>query len=105
MAVFLNTTQALGEVENILTTAKTQIVLISPFVKINEELIARLVDAGTRRKIKVKLVCRENDLKPEEKAKIKHIDNLELFWVKSQNSHQNMREWWHGTDKEMPAMR
>jgi len=25
--------------------------------------------------------------------------------VKSQNSHQNMREWWHGTDKEMPAMR
>jgi len=25
--------------------------------------------------------------------------------VKSQNSHQNMGEWWHGTDKEMPAMR
>ena len=25
--------------------------------------------------------------------------------VKYQNSHQNMREWWHGTDKEMPAMR
>ena len=25
--------------------------------------------------------------------------------VKSQNCHQNMREWWHGTDKEMPAMR
>ena len=33
------------------------------------------------------------------------IVTVKLSRVKSQNSHQNMREWWHGTDKEMPAMR
>ncbi len=80
MAKFLNTTQALGEVEGILTAAKTQIVLISPFIKINDELIARLTDSGTRRKVKIKLVCRESALKPEEKVKINQIDNLELLF-------------------------
>ena len=80
MAKFLNTTQALGEVEGILTAAKTQIVLISPFIKINDELIARLTDSGTRRKVKIKLVCRESALKPEEKVKINQIANLELLF-------------------------
>jgi phosphatidylserine/phosphatidylglycerophosphate/cardiolipin synthase-like enzyme len=80
MAKFLNTAQALGEVEGILASAKMHIVLISPFVKINDELIARLTDSGTRRKVKIKLVCRESALKLEEKVKISQIGNLELLF-------------------------
>jgi hypothetical protein len=30
--------------------------------------------------------------------------NEHKLWVKSQNSHQNMREWWHGTFTEMSTM-
>ena len=80
MAVFLNTTQTLGEIENMITTAKRYVVLISPYIKINENLISRLNDAVTRRKINIKLICRKGDLKPDEKAKIVQINNLDLLF-------------------------
>ncbi len=77
MVEFLNTTQARGEIEGILTKAKTNIVVISPFIKINDDLVSRLNDAG-RRNVRITLVCREEDLKPEERMKIEETPNLEL---------------------------
>lgn len=77
MVEFLNTAQARGEIEGILTKAKTNIVIISPFIKINDDLVSRLNDAG-RRNVQITMVCREEDLRPEERTKIEETPNLEL---------------------------
>lgn len=78
MVKFLNTTQARGEVESILTNARNYIVIVSPFIKINDDLISRLTDATVSRNVKITMVCREDDLRPEERKKVEQIPNLEL---------------------------
>jgi hypothetical protein len=77
MAQFMNATQARGEIERILTNAKYTIVMISPFIKINDDLIKRLTDAGDRN-VKIIMVCKEEDLKSSERSKIDQIPNLVL---------------------------
>jgi hypothetical protein len=80
MPRFLNATQARGEIESILTRARETIFMISPYIKVNDDLISRLTDAGSRRKVKILLVCRESDLKEEQRRKIEQIPNLELHF-------------------------
>jgi hypothetical protein len=77
MAQFMNATQARGEIERILTNAKFNIVMISPYIKINDELITRLLDAG-KRNVKTLMVCREEDLKSAERIKIDQVPHLDL---------------------------
>jgi len=77
MAQFMNATQARGEIERILSNAKYTIVVISPYMKINDDLITRLTDAG-KRNVKVLMVCREQDLKADERNKIEQIPNIDL---------------------------
>jgi hypothetical protein len=78
MPRFLNATQARGEIEGILTKAKANIIMISPYIKIHEDLIARLTDAGNRRHVKIVVICREKDLRDEERRKVEQIPNLSL---------------------------
>jgi len=78
MVKFLNTTQARGEVESILTNARNYIVIVSPFIKINDDLISRLTDAAASKNVKITMVCREDDLRPEERKKVEQISNLKL---------------------------
>jgi hypothetical protein len=80
MPKFLNATQARGEIESILTKAKTRICMISPYLRIHDDLIARLTDAGNRRQVKITIVCREKDLRDEERHKLQQIKNLELHF-------------------------
>jgi hypothetical protein len=77
MVRVLNATQSRGEIESILTRAKNNITIISPFIKISDELVARLKDAGNR-KVNITLVCREKDLKDGERQKVESIPNLQL---------------------------
>ena len=77
MAQFLNATKARGEIESIITNAKYTIVMISPYIKINDDLIKRLTYAG-KMNVKVLIVCREQDLKLEERTKIEQIPNIKL---------------------------
>ncbi len=53
-------------------------VIASPFIKINDDLISRLADAGVSRNVKITMVCREDNLRPEERKKVEQIPNLEL---------------------------
>ncbi len=78
MPKFLNATQARGEIESILTKARQNIFMISPYIKVNDDLISRLTDAGARRKVKILLVCRENDLRDEQRKRVEQVPNLEL---------------------------
>jgi len=80
MVKFLNRTQARGEVESILTNARNDIVIVSPWININDDLISRLTDAGANRNVKMTMVCREKDLRPEVRKKVEQIPNLELYF-------------------------
>jgi ribosomal protein L37E len=77
MVQFINATQARGEIERILSKAKYDMVMISPYIKINDDFISRLSDAG-QRKVKILMVCRNEDLKPGEREKLELIPNLEI---------------------------
>ena len=50
-------------------------------------------------------ITEKERLKVIAKAQVDNILESSLFRrVKSQNSHQNMREWWRGTEKRMPKL-
>jgi len=78
MVEFLNTTQARGEIERIISNAKYEVVMISPYIKINDDFISRISDTGRIRKVKMLLVCRKQDLKPGEREKLENLVNLDL---------------------------
>jgi phosphatidylserine/phosphatidylglycerophosphate/cardiolipin synthase-like enzyme len=78
MAKFLNAKQSLGEIERIISNAKSTIVMISPYIKINDDLIQRLKDAGELRRVNVLMVCRKRDLNLVEREKLGAIHNLSL---------------------------
>ncbi|XUX00824.1 MAG: phospholipase D family protein [Dehalogenimonas sp.] len=78
MVEVLNATLSRGAIEKIFTNAKEYLTVISPFIKINDELLSRLKDAGTR--VGITLVCREKDLKDGEREKIESIPNLKLWF-------------------------
>jgi hypothetical protein len=77
MVEFINATQARGAIERILSKAKYDMVMISPYIKINDDFISRLSDAG-QRKVKILIVCHNEDLKPGEREKLEQIPNLEI---------------------------
>ncbi len=77
MAKFLNTSKASAEIEEIISKTKSKVVLISPYIKIPELLLARLkwIDG---KGIKIVVVCRKGDLKPDVRSDLKQLKNLEL---------------------------
>ncbi len=78
MVEFINATQARGEIEKILRKAKYDIVMISPYFKINDALVARLNDIGLQKKVNILVVCRKKDLNPGEREKLEKTPNLSL---------------------------
>jgi hypothetical protein len=47
-------------------------------MKINEGLVSRLTDAARNRNVKILMVCRKNDLKPDQCKALEQIPNLDL---------------------------
>ncbi len=82
MAKFLNTSRAYAEIEDITSKANRELVLISPYIKIPARFLERLKDVA-RKNIRIILVCREKDLRPEEKRDLIQVRNLELRYLKS----------------------
>jgi len=76
----LNATQTFGEIQSIINQAKngTPIVMISPYIKVNDLILSRLIDAATNRNVIINMICREDDLKPDERARLEQIPNLNL---------------------------
>jgi len=80
MVQFLNSTQARGEIERIISNARYDMSMISPFIKINDDFISRITDACMSRNVNVVMVCREKDLNPIEREKLENIPNLALHF-------------------------
>jgi hypothetical protein len=79
MVQFLNTQAAYAEIENIVNRAEHKLVIMSPYIQINRTLLQKIFHASEHRSIDVSLVCRTNDIKPEEMAAINRINRLEVF--------------------------
>lgn len=79
MVQYLNTQAAYAEIENIVNRAEHALVIISPYIQINRTLLQKIFHASEHRNIDVSLICRKNDIKPEEMEALNRITRLELF--------------------------
>ena len=79
MVQYLNTQAAYAEIENIVNRAEHGLVIISPYIQINRTLLQKIFHASEHRNIDVSLICRKNDIKPEEMEALNRITRLELF--------------------------
>ena len=77
MAEFLTTTGVSYRLEEIIKSATERLVIISPFLRVNER-IKELLEDKDRLKIDVRIIYGKNELQPEENN-----------WLESMNSHQD----------------
>ncbi|MFC1994400.1 phospholipase D family protein [Chloroflexota bacterium] len=77
MVEFLNKDKAYAEIVEIVRKADSKVVLISPYIKIPDDLMERLKYMDGKG-IKTTVVCREKDLKADVKSKLESLRNLDL---------------------------
>lgn len=79
MVQFLNTQASYSEIENIVNRAESKLVIMAPYIQISRTLLQKIFHASEHRNIDVSLVCRTQDIKPEEMTAINKINRLEVF--------------------------
>ena len=82
MAKFLNTSATNYFLEEIIKSAKDRLVLISPYLRVNER-IKELLEDKNRLKIDVRLVYGKNDLQPTEMNWLKDLTYIRTSFCKN----------------------
>jgi hypothetical protein len=82
MPQFLTTSGTSHLIEDIIIRAKTELVLITPYLKLSRILLERLTEANNRG-VPIKLVYGKVDLHPGEKKHLEALSNLELFFLEN----------------------
>ena len=82
MITFLRTQDVSAQIAEIIRHADDFVVLISPFVKINDILYSYLRDAD-RKDIKITFVFGKEELKPDVKNQLAQLDNISVFFRKT----------------------
>ena len=77
MVAFLNKDAAYSQIVNIVSKAVNNLVLITPYIKIPDDLLERLRYMDNKG-VKTTVVCRERDLKPDEKSALKKLKYIDL---------------------------
>ena len=77
MVKFLATENAYSNIVDIIKEASNKVVLISPYIKISDQLFDRLKHMD-KQGIRIIVVCRGKDLHTEEKSKLRQLKCLEL---------------------------
>ncbi len=77
MVKFLNKDKAFAEIVEIVSKADSKLVLISPYIKIPDDLLERL-KYKDRKGIKTTVVCREKDLGDKVRSDLRQLRSLEL---------------------------
>jgi phosphatidylserine/phosphatidylglycerophosphate/cardiolipin synthase-like enzyme len=78
----IGTTKISYEIEEILDSAEKYLILVSPYLKLNQRLKVRLSDAF-KKVDNVYLIYRENELKDRELLWLESFKNLKLFSIKN----------------------
>lgn len=82
MAKFLNTSATNYFLEELIKSARDRLVLISPFLKLNDR-IKELLEDKNRLKIDVRIVNGKNELQPEEINWLKELEYLRTSFCKN----------------------
>ena len=82
MAKFLTTTGVSYRLEEIIKTAKERLVIISPFLRVNDR-IKELLEDKDRLKIDVRVIYGKNDLKPEENNWLGSMNSIRTSFCKN----------------------
>lgn len=82
MAKFLNTSATNYFLEELIKTAKDRLILISPFLKLNDR-IKELLEDKNRLKIDVRIVYGKNELQPEEINWLKELSFIRTSFCKN----------------------
>ncbi len=77
MVEFLNKDKAYGEIVAIVSKATDRVVLITPYIKVPDDLLERLKYMD-RKGVRIVVVCRGKDLKTEVRNELKKLKSLEL---------------------------
>ena len=83
MAKFLTTSGVSHKIEEIITGARSRLVLICPYLQLSKTLLERLKDADSR-KVKIMIVCK-GELRDNQKSLLSELSNLDLYY--SENLH------------------
>jgi hypothetical protein len=81
----IGTTEISFEIEQILTKAEKYLILVSPYLKLNQRLKVKLSDAF-KKVDSVYILYRENELNYDEANWLKEFKNLKLFSIKNLHS-------------------
>jgi phosphatidylserine/phosphatidylglycerophosphate/cardiolipin synthase-like enzyme len=82
MAKFLTTSGITYHIENMMKEAREKLILISPFLKLNERL-RQILDDKDREKIDIRVVYGKNDLQPEENNWLKSKASIRSSFCKN----------------------
>jgi PLD-like domain len=84
MPQFLTTSGTSHLIEDVIIKAKTDLVLITPYLKLSRILFERLTEAN-RRGVRIRLVYGKSELHPNEQKQLDALTNIELLFL--QNLH------------------
>ena len=82
MAKFLTAKGTIAKIEEIISTSKERLVLVSPFFQLSKTFFERLQDAD-RRRVKIMLFYGKKELEPDERDKVAQLKNLSLFFCEN----------------------
>lgn len=82
MADFLTTSGTSYQIERIIIEAKSQLVLISPYLQLSKTFFERLRDASNKN-IPIIIVYGKDELKPNEKNSLAELKGVELFFFEN----------------------
>jgi len=82
MAEFLTTNGTSYHIENIIIDAKSELVLVSPYLQISKTFYERLKDASNKG-VRIKIIYGKDELKPNERNSLAELKNVELFFFEN----------------------
>jgi len=82
MPQFLTTSGTSHWIENIIIKAKSELLFITPYLKLSPTLVQRLTETD-RRNVRIQLVYGKSELHPNEKRQLEALANLELFYLEN----------------------
>lgn len=82
MAQFLTTHAIAYQIEQVITTARRQLILISPFLQLSPTLRQRLHDVSDR-EIKIHVVYGKSELRPDEYEAVSELKGLRLYYLEN----------------------
>ena len=81
MAKFLTTVATSSEIESIITHAKRDLYLISPYLQLSDNIVERLVEASNKRRVTLHIIFKDSEnIRKEEITALSGIKRLELYY-------------------------